>query len=137
MVSLLIRVLSAGCAYLLGSTGLGNGQRDTEDGVGAKLGLVGGGIEVDEELVNLGLVLDVNVGLDQLRANDGVDVLDGLGDTLAGPLGLVTIAELASLVLAWEESLLVIETARIRSNLDCTHQWKLPRGQWHGGGRSR
>ena len=123
--------------YLLGGTGLGNGQGDTEDGVGAKLGLVGGTIEVDEELVNLGLVLDVDVGLDQLRADDGVDVLDGLGDTLAGPLGLVTIAELASLVLAYVEPLLVTRSARIESNLGCTYRWKLPRGQWHGGGQSR
>ena len=83
---------------LLSGSSLGNSQGDTEDGVGAKLGLVGGAIEVDEELVNLGLVLDVDVGLNQLRADDGVHVLDGLGDTLAGPLGLVTIAELDSLV---------------------------------------
>ena len=93
--------LQAPSTYLLGSSSLGDGQRDTKDGIGTKLGLVGSAIEVDEELVNLGLVLDVDVGLDQLRADDGVDVLDGLGDTLAGPLGLVTIAELASLVLTY------------------------------------
>ena len=85
---------------LLGGTGLGDGERDTEDGVGAELGLVGGAIEVDEELVNLGLVLDVNVLLDESGADDLVHVLDGLENTLASPLGLVTIAELASLVLA-------------------------------------
>jgi hypothetical protein len=85
---------------LLGSAGLGNGQAHTKNGVGTKLGLVGGTIEVDQELVDLGLVLDVNVLLDDRGSNDLVDVLDGLEDALAGPLGLVTVAELASLVLA-------------------------------------
>lgn len=91
---------------LLSSTGLGNGERDTKDGVGAELGLVGGAIEVDEEFVNLGLVLDVNVLLDESGADDLVHVLDGLENTLATPLGLVTIAELASLVLACRRLLL-------------------------------
>lgn len=85
---------------LLSSTGLGDSQGDTENGVSSELGLVGGSIEVDEELVDLGLVLDIKVLLDQSRGNDGVDVLNSLGDTLASPLGLVTIAELAGLVLA-------------------------------------
>jgi hypothetical protein len=85
---------------LLSSAGLGNGQRDTEDGIGAELGLVRGAIEIDEELINLALVLDVNVGLNQLGADDFIDVLNGLKDALAKPLGLVTIAEFASLVLA-------------------------------------
>jgi len=88
-------------AYLLSSTSLGNSQADTEDGVGTELGLVGGAIKVDEELVNLGLVLDIDALLDQSRADDGVDVLDGLGDTLAKPLGLVAIAKLAGLVLTY------------------------------------
>lgn len=87
-------------SHLLGSAGLGNSQADTKDGVGAELGLVGGPIKVVEELVNLGLVLDVNRLLDQGGGDDGVDVLDGLGDTLAEPLGLVAVAELASLVRA-------------------------------------
>lgn len=108
---------------LLGSTGLSNGQTDTEDGVGTKLGLVGRAIELVQELVDLGLVLDVDVLLDESWSNDGVDVLDGLGDayallavpligimggrgrgegashTLSKPLGLVSVTELASLVL--------------------------------------
>lgn len=86
--------------HLLSSTSLGNSQADTEDGVGAKLGLVGGAIEAVEELIDLGLVLDVDALLDQGRGNDSVDILDGLGDTLATPLGLVAVTELASLVLS-------------------------------------
>lgn len=86
---------------LLSGTGLGNSQGDTEDGVGAELGLVGGAIQLDQEVVDSGLVLDVQAGLDQLGGDDCVDVLDGLQDTLAAPLGLVTITELASLVLTW------------------------------------
>jgi hypothetical protein len=89
----------AGSSYLLSRGGLGDSQAHAEDGVGAELGLVGGAIELDEELVDLGLVLDIDVLLDQGRADDRVDVLNGLGDTLATPLGRVAIAELASLVL--------------------------------------
>jgi len=84
---------------LLSSTSLGNCQADTKDGVGTKLSLVGSSIEVDEELVKLGLVLDINVLLDDGRSNDLVHVLDRLEDTLATPLGLVAITELAGLVL--------------------------------------
>lgn len=88
-------------AHLLSGTGLGNSHGDTEDGVGTKLGLVGGSIEVDQELVDAALVLDVDVLLDDGRGNDRVDVVNGLGDTLTGPLGLVTVTELASLVLTF------------------------------------
>ena len=84
---------------LLSSTGLGNGQADSEDGVGAKLGLVGGSVEVDQELVDLGLVLDVDALLDDRGSDDIVDVGNSLENTLASPLGLVTVAELTSLVL--------------------------------------
>lgn len=87
-------------SHLLSSASLGSSQADTEDGVGTELGLVGGPIEVVEELVNVGLVLDVEALLDQSGADDRVDVLDGLGDALAEPLGLVAVAELARLVLA-------------------------------------
>lgn len=66
---------------LLGSTSLGNSQTDAEDGIGTQLGLVGGAIQLDEELVDLALVLDVNVLLDDGRSNDLVDVLNGLQDT--------------------------------------------------------
>lgn len=86
---------------LLGGTGLGDGQRDTEDGVGTELGLVGGTVELVKEGIDSGLVLDINILLDQGGGNDGVDVVDGLGDALAAPLGLVAISELAGLVLTW------------------------------------
>lgn len=88
-----------GMAYLLSGTGLGNSQGNTEDGVGTKLGLVGGTIKLVEESVNLGLILDINVLLDQSGSNDIVDVGNSLEDTLAAPLGLVAISELTSLVL--------------------------------------
>ena len=86
---------------LLGGASLGDGQAHTQNGVGTELGLVGSAIEVVEELVDLGLVLDVDVLLDDRGSDDRVDVLDGLEDALAGPLGLVAVAELASLVLAY------------------------------------
>lgn len=91
-------------SYLLSSGGLGNSQGDTEDGIGTQLALVWGTIELDQELIDLGLVLDINVLLDQGRADDLVDVLNGLGDTLSAPLGLVLVTELNSFVLTWMAS---------------------------------
>lgn len=66
---------------LLSGSSLGNGQRDTEDGVGTELALVGGTIELVQELVDLGLLLNIEVLLDEGGANDLVDVLDGIEDT--------------------------------------------------------
>ena len=83
---------------LLGSRGLCDGHGDTENGVGTELGLVGGTVKLVHELVDGALVLDVEVLLDESGSNDIVDVGDGLEDTLAAPLGLVTITELAGLV---------------------------------------
>lgn len=93
------------CVYLLSSTGLSDGKGDAQNSVSAKLALVGSAVERVEELVNLGLVLDIKVLLDQSRANDGVDVGDGLGNTLASPLSLVAIAEFNSLVLTCDSRL--------------------------------
>ena len=83
---------------LLGSCGLCNGHGDTEDGVGTQLGLVLCAIEFVEESIYGRLVLDIELLLDESRGDDVVDVGDSLGDTLATPLGLVTIAEFAGLV---------------------------------------
>lgn len=101
--------IQAQSIYLLSGTSLGNSQRDTEDGVGTELGLVGGTIELVQESIDLGLVLDVKVLLDQSRSNDIVDVVDGLGDTLAAPLGLVAISKLAGLVLTYILGYYVLE----------------------------
>ena len=66
---------------LLSSTSLGDSQADTQDGVGTQVVLVAGAIELVEELVDLGLVLDIQVLLDDGRANLLVDIGDGLEDT--------------------------------------------------------
>ena len=89
-----------GRSYLLSSTSLGDGQTDTKDGIGTKRGLVGSPVEAVKELIDLGLVLHIDTLLDQSRADGVVDVVHSLGDTLATPLGLVAIAELAGLVLS-------------------------------------
>jgi hypothetical protein len=86
----------------LSSAGLGNGKTDTQDSVGTQLGLISGTIELVEELVNGALILYVKALLDNSRRNDIVDIVDGLGDTLATPLALVSVTELASLVLTYE-----------------------------------
>lgn len=83
---------------LLTGTSLGNGDRDTEDGVGTELALVGSAVKLDEEVIDLLLRSDRDAGLDELGGDDVVDVVDSLVDTLAHPLGLVTVTELDSLV---------------------------------------
>jgi hypothetical protein len=55
-------------------------------------------IELVEEVVHGGLILDVDTLLDESWSNNVVDVGDGLGNTLAAPLGFVSVAELAGLV---------------------------------------
>ena len=65
----------------MSSGGLGDSHGDTEDSVGSELTLVGGTIEVDEELIDLLLVGDVELSLDELGSDNVVDVSDGLGDT--------------------------------------------------------
>ena len=55
--------------------GLGAGQRHAEDGVGAQIGLVGGAVQLDELLVDGGLVEYVLA--DESVGDDGVDVLHG------------------------------------------------------------
>lgn len=85
--------------YLLGSASLGNSQTDTKNGIGSKLGLVLSAIKTVQESINLGLVLDINGFLDQSWPNDGVDILNSFRDTLAAPLGLVTVAKFTSFVL--------------------------------------
>ena len=83
---------------LLSGGGLSDGHGDTEDGVGTQLLLVLGSIELVQERIDGGLVLDIDGLLDERRGNDVVDVANSLGDTLTTPLRLVSIAELASLV---------------------------------------
>jgi hypothetical protein len=73
---------------LLSGSGLGNSQGDTEDGVGTELALVGGSIKLVQELINLGLVLNINVLLDDGGGNDIVDVLDGVKNTCFKDNGL-------------------------------------------------
>jgi hypothetical protein len=117
---------------LLGSTGLCDSEADTENGVGSQLGLVGGSVEVDEELVDFSLVLDVGDLLDGGRGNDLIDVLDRLENTLATPLGLVTIAELASLVLTWLQKGVRFPSRRAActsSRCLITDRWKRQTGQ--------
>lgn len=77
---------------------LGNGHGDTKNGIGTQLCLVLGSIKLVQESVDSGLVLDINLLLDQCWGDLVVDVGDSLGDTLAAPFRLVSIAEFAGLV---------------------------------------
>jgi hypothetical protein len=86
---------------LLCCCSLRNCKTNSENGIGTELGLVWGSVKLDQELVNLGLVLDVNVFLDNGWANDIVDIGDSFCDTFSTPLALISIAELACLVLTY------------------------------------
>ncbi len=78
--------------------GAGDGQRAAQDGVGAKVALVGGAVGGDHGLVAAALVGGVHAHqeLGQLV----VDVVDGLGDALAHVAVLVAVAQLNGLELA-------------------------------------
>ena len=66
---------------LLGSARLRYSNGNPTDGVGAKFALVGGAVELDEEVVNLSLGCDVQARLDERGADCIIDVGDSLGDT--------------------------------------------------------
>jgi hypothetical protein len=83
---------------LLSGCGLCNGHGNTKNGVSTELLLVLGAIELVQESIDSGLVLDVDALLDQGRSDGVVDVANSLGDTLATPLGFISIAEFAGLV---------------------------------------
>jgi len=65
----------------LGSTRLRYSNGNPKDGVGAECALVGGAVELDEEVVDLGLGRDAQAGRDELGADYIVDVGDSLADT--------------------------------------------------------
>lgn len=83
---------------LLSGTSTGSSKRDTKDGVSTKLALVLGTVKLEEEVIESTLVSNVEVGLQNGRSNDVVDVGDSLQDTLATPDLGVTVTELKSLV---------------------------------------
>jgi hypothetical protein len=86
------RQVSGGCC------GVGNGQGDAEDGVGAQLSLVGSAVQVDHGLVDAALVSGVKAG--QGRCDLVDDGVNGLLDTLAEVAALVAVAQFNGFVLA-------------------------------------
>ena len=74
--------------------GLGDGERDAEDRVGAELGLVGGGVEVEHRLVDEPLV--VGLEAEDRRRDRLDDALHGLLHALA-EVALAAVAQLDGL----------------------------------------
>ena len=68
-------------SYLVSGTGLGDSHGDTKDGVGTELALVGSSVELDEQVIDLLLGSNRELGVDQSLGDDVVDVGNGLGDT--------------------------------------------------------
>ena len=83
-----------GHAQSLGS-GPGHGHGHRQDGVGAQAGLVGGAVQIDHGLVDLGLVQGVHA--DDGVSDLGVDVGDRFGHGLAA-VGLAAVPQLAGLI---------------------------------------
>src|SRR3546814_149276 len=77
---------------------LRHGKRDAEDGVGAEPALVGGGVQLDQGLVDVELVLAVEAG--EHVEDLVVDRLDRLQHALAAIALLVAVAQLDGLVRA-------------------------------------
>ena len=75
---------------------LARGQRDAQDGVGAQLAFVLRAIEADHHLVEFPLADGIEA--DDLGADLGVHVLDGLEHALAQVAALVAVAQLNGLV---------------------------------------
>ena len=76
------QVLVQGDALLDGSS-LGNGNTDTENGVGSELTLVRSSVELDKEVIDVLLGGDLEARLDQLGGNNVIDVRNGLRNTCA------------------------------------------------------
>jgi hypothetical protein len=85
--------------YLLCSCSLCNGKTDTQNCVGTELCLVWSSIKLDEELINLGLVLDIDVLLDDGGTNHVIYIGNSFCDTLSTPFALISITELAGFML--------------------------------------
>lgn len=104
---------------LLSGSGLRDGDGYTEDGVSTELALVGGTVELDQEVIDLLLLGDLEASLKDGGCDDVVDVSNGLEDTcsrrnrvsrlypqgicawkltLSNVVGLVVVTELDSLV---------------------------------------
>ena len=86
--------------YLLSSASLRNSQAHAQYSIGSQLSLVLRTVQLDQELVNFGLILDVKSFFENRRSNDFVNVGDSLGYTLAIPFRLISIAQFAGFVLA-------------------------------------
>ncbi|KAH3667348.1 hypothetical protein OGAPHI_002997 [Ogataea philodendri] len=83
---------------LVGSGGLGSRKRHSENGIGSQFALVFGSVQRKQELVEFLLVQNRNLGLNDSRCNDVVDIGNSLQNTLTKPLGLVTISQFQGLV---------------------------------------
>lgn len=81
---------------LLRGAGLADGEGHSKDGVCAHLGLVGRAVEFDHPVID-GLLID-RIHSDEGRADDGLDVVHGLENTLSHVARLVTVSQLARLV---------------------------------------
>jgi len=66
---------------LITSSSLGNSKRDTKDGISTELTLVGSTIELDEEVINSLLFGNGDLGINELRTNDIVNIGNSLEDT--------------------------------------------------------
>ena len=77
-------------------SGLCDGEGHAEDGVGAELGLRGGAVKLEHEVIDTALIAGAQT--DNLGSDDLVDIGNGLGNALAEVALGVAVAKLKSLV---------------------------------------
>lgn len=112
------------CTNLFCRASFGNSQAHTQNSIGTQICLVRCPIELLQECIDSWLVLDIGVLFDNSGANDIVNVLNGLFDTLSAPFRFVSISKFACLVLTW--NIPTVRSVRFPSQLNA-HQWKLRR----------
>jgi hypothetical protein len=67
--------------FLFSGTRFSYGNRDTKNGVRAKISFVRGSVKLNEEIINVFLFRNFEVGIDERRGNVIVDVRDCLANT--------------------------------------------------------
>src|SRR5215204_3165549 len=83
--------------FCRGGAGAGKGEGSGQQGVGAKVGFIGGVVEADEELVEF---LLIERFIRERGGDEAVDVGDGFAAAKAGVAGGVAVAKLVCFVAA-------------------------------------
>merc|ERR1712012_1073791 len=87
-----IRDVSVQRHAFMGGTGLAHGHRNAQNSVSAQVVLVVRAVQLQHHFVDILLVDGIQVGSDQGRGDDVVDIVDGFGHSLAVPFGFLLVS---------------------------------------------